>query len=623
MTISQPQSGSSYSAILETEPRKNSATLKELARYLWPKGRTDLRRRVVLAMLFLIAAKLINVTVPFLLKHAVDNLSSTTNGNEQALYAAICFVVAYAIARVMVQVFGEARDFVFAKVSQHTQRVLGLQTFQHLHGLSLAFHLDRQTGGLSRVIERGTRGVQSVLSFLLFNILPTFFEVGLVSVILIMTFGRQFAIVTTLTIAVYVGYTLLVTNWRIQFRRTMNQRDSEANTKAVDSLLNYETVKYFVNEDHEYHRFDQALAGYQTAAVKSQTSLSILNIGQGTIVAVGQVGVMILAARGVAAHEMTIGDFVLVNTYLMQLYIPLNMLGIVYRETKQGLLDMEKMFELLHVHQQIKDQPNAPELTPGNGEIVFDHVSFAYQADRQILHNVSFRVPCGHKVAIVGPSGAGKSTIARLLFRFYDVTDGNIRIDGQDIREVQQKSLRAAIGIVPQDTVLFNDTIGYNIGYGRPDAPKEDMLEAAHLARIETFVNSLPKGFDSMVGERGLKLSGGEKQRVAIARTILKRPRILLFDEATSALDTRTEREIQTSLTEVSRNRTTLVIAHRLSTIVDADEILVLKAGHIIERGSHQQLLALNGEYREMWLRQAEAREAFEKLEEAGFRSPD
>ncbi len=603
-----------FDAIKESDERKEHwATLKELSSYLWPKTRPDLRVRVVLALVFLLAAKGINVYVPYILKRAVDELAPA-DGKEIALAAVLGLILAYAVARLLSQAFGELRDLVFARVSQHTQRVIGLQTFEHLHSLSLSFHLDRQTGGLSRVIERGTRGIQTVLSFMLFNILPTLLEVGLVAIILWAAFGWPFALVTFITIAGYIGFTLAITDWRVQFRRTMNQKDSEANTKAVDSLLNFETVKYFGNEEHEYKRFDSALAGYEKAAVKSQTTLSLLNIGQGAIIAVGLIAVMGLAAQGVANGKMSVGDFVLVNTYLIQLYLPLNFLGFVYRETKQSLVDMDKMFELLHVHRDVQDIEGAPDLKVSAATIEFENVSFGYTTDRQILNKISFKVAPGSTVAIVGPSGAGKSTISRLLFRFYDVNGGAIRIDGQDIREVKQKSLRRAIGIVPQDTVLFNDTIGYNIGYGNPEAGAEQIKTAAQHAKIDRFVESLSGKYESLVGERGLKLSGGEKQRVAIARTILKNPPILLFDEATSALDSHTEREIQASLHDVSKDRTTLVIAHRLSTVVDADEILVLKDGQILERGRHQQLLALKGEYASMWSRQAEAREAAEKL---------
>lgn len=607
---SSSQAKKPFDAVREADlsEAKDGRTLKELVRYLWPKDRADLRARVVFAMLCLAAAKAVNVWVPYLLKLTIDRLS--VNATPNAFWPVMGLVVAYCLARVMTQGFGELRDFLFARVSQHTQRTVGLKTFKHLHQLSLAFHLDRQTGGLSRVIERGTRGIQTVLSFMLFNILPTILEVFLVAGILWVAFGWAFAVVTFGTIVSYIAFTLTLTNWRLKFRKTMLERDSEANTKAIDSLINFETVKYFGNESHEYARYDRSLAGYEHAAVRSQTSLSLLNIGQGLIIGIGLFGVLALSAHGVTHGSMSIGDFVLVNTYLIQLYLPLNFLGFVYREIKQSLVDMEKMFELLRVESDVKDLPGATDLKVESGEVVFDRVSFSYGPDRKILKDVSFRVPPGKTVAIVGPSGAGKSTISRLLFRFYDVSNGSIRIDGQPISGVSQDSLRQAIGIVPQDTVLFNDTIGYNILYGRPKASDDEMKTAARLASIDPFIARLPQGYSTPVGERGLKLSGGEKQRVAIARTILKGPRILLFDEATSALDSRTEREIQASLREVSRERTTLVIAHRLSTVVDADEILVLREGEIVERGRHEALIAARGEYAQMWARQSEAQRA-------------
>lgn len=584
-------------------------TVRSLTRHLWPLGHPGLKTRVVLAMLSLATAKVVNVYVPFLYKDAVDALSL-----KPLVVIPLSIIVAYGLARILQQAFGELRDFLFVRVAQHAQRTIALETFQHLHGLSLAFHLDRQTGGLSRVIERGIRAIQTVLSFMLFNIMPTLLEIVLVTVILYNKFDWKFATVTFTTVGSYLLFTVLITNWRTKFRRSMNERDTEANTKAIDSLLNYETVKYFVNEEHEYKRYDQSLEQYQAEAIKSQSSLSLLNVGQGCIVGVGLVSVMGLAAQGVVDGVLTVGDFVLVNTLLIQLFIPLGFIGFVYREVSQGLIDMEKMFELLGVRAEVPDKPNAKTLQVGHSEIEFDQVSFAYNSDRQILKDVSFKIPAGHTVAIVGPSGSGKSTIARLLFRFYDVTGGAIRIGGEDLRDVTQKSLRSAIGIVPQDTVLFNDSIGYNIQYGRPSASEEEVIEAARLSQIHGFVESLPKKYKTPVGERGLKLSGGEKQRVAIARTVLKRPAILIFDEATSALDSHTEKEIQASLREVSKDRTTLVIAHRLSTIVDANEILVLKNGSIAERGRHQELLALNGEYAAMWEKQQQAREYEAKL---------
>lgn len=595
------------------EGRSHLQTARNLARHLWPQGRADLKTRVFMAMACLAAAKVIGVYTPFLYKRAVDALTP----GQQLLMVPVALVVAYGVARVFSQAFGELRDFLFARVSQHAQRTVGLSTFRHLHALSLAFHLERQTGGLSRVIERGVKGIQFVLSFMLFNILPTLLEIALVTGILAWHFGWLYASVTFVTVILYIIFSIAVTNWRLKYRRLMNQQDADANNKAVDSLLNFETVKYFGNEKHEFERYDVALAGYEREAVRSQTTLSLLNIGQGLIIGTGLIAIMWMAADGVAAGKMTVGDFVLVNTYLIQLFMPLNFLGFVYREMKQGLVDMDKMFELTAVHPAIQDTNGAPELTVSGGEVEFENVTFAYHPERPILKGVSFRVPPGKTVAIVGPSGAGKSTISRLLFRFYDVDAGTIRIDGQDTRGIRQDSLRAAIGIVPQDTVLFNDTIGYNIRYGRPSATEAEIQDAARLARIDDFISSLPDKYDARVGERGLKLSGGEKQRVAIARTILKRPAVLLFDEATSALDSRTEKEIQASLREVSINRTTLVIAHRLSTVVEADEILVLKDGLIVERGRHAELLKREGEYAQMWRRQQEAAAAEAKLKEA------
>ncbi|MEQ1724276.1 MAG: ABC transporter ATP-binding protein/permease, partial [Pseudobdellovibrio sp.] len=512
--------------------------------------------RVVVAMSFLILAKLINVYVPFLYKGAVDSLTLST-----AIILPIGIIVSYGLARILQQTFGELRDFIFVKVSQHSQRSIALSTFKHLHELSLAFHLDRQTGGLTRVIERGIRSIQTVLSFMLFNIMPTLLEIGLVTGILYVKFGTKFALITFVTVGLYVYFTFAITNWRTKFRKSMNERDTEANTKAIDSLLNFETVKYFVNEEHEYKRYDESLEQYQAEAIKSQSSLSLLNVGQGAIIGIGLISIMYLAAEGVVDKTLTVGDFVLVNTMLLQLFIPLGFLGFVYREVNQGLTDMEKMFELLEVQGDVKDKESAQVLNPNSWSVEFESVSFSYSKERQILKDVSFKIPAGKTLAIVGPSGSGKSTIARLLFRFYDVSEGAIKIGNHDLRDVTQKSLRQAIGIVPQDTVLFNDSIGYNIQYGKPDASEAQVQKAAALAQIDQFINSQAKQYKTPVGERGLKLSGGEKQRVAIARTILKDPQILLFDEATSALDSHTEKEIQSSLREVSKNRTTLVIA--------------------------------------------------------------
>jgi ATP-binding cassette, subfamily B, heavy metal transporter len=593
--------------------RNDLSTIRALLPYLWPPGETALRARVVAALGFLALAKVITVLVPLIYKQTVDALTITPT---QAMIAVpVLLLLAYGGARILSGVFSEARDIAFARVGQGAIRAVGLRVFRHLHELALRFHLDRQTGGVSRSIERGTKGIEFLLNFMLFNILPTLLEIGMVTVVLWSLYDSRFALVTFGTIAIYIAYTLGVTEWRTKFRRAMNETDQQASTKAIDSLLNFETVKYFGNEAHEAARYDQSLARYEQAAVKSKVSLAMLNMGQGAIIAVGLTAVMLMAADGVANGSLTLGDFVLVNAYLVQLYLPLNFLGFVYREIKQSLTDMEAMFRLLGENAEIKDNDDAQELRVTGGEVRFDDVHFAYDPARPILNGIGFSVPAGKSVAIVGPSGAGKSTLSRLLFRFYDVTGGTIAIDGQDIRTVTQSSLRAAIGIVPQDTVLFNDTIRYNIAYGRPGAGQDEIEQAARLARIHDFVTSLPEGYDTRVGERGLKLSGGEKQRVAIARTILKAPAILLFDEATSALDTHTEKEIQASLREVSKDRTTIVIAHRLSTVVDADEIIVLDKGHIAERGRHAELIALGGRYADMWRKQQEAALLQQRLE--------
>ncbi|HTR82957.1 MAG TPA: ABC transporter ATP-binding protein/permease [Reyranella sp.] len=571
---------------------------------MWPKGEPGLRLRVVIALVLLVLAKVANVYVPLLYKHAIDALGSA---QAQVVTVPIVLILAYGLARVAAQALGEVRDAIFAPVAQRAIRNLALEVFGHLHALSLRFHLERQTGGLSRVIERGTQGMEFLIRFTTFNILPTLLEILMVGAILWRLYDWRFMAVTLGVIAGYIVFTITLSEWRIKFVRRMNDADTEANARAIDSLLNYETVKYFGNEAHEARRYDVGRRRYENAAIRSSRTLSLLNIGQGGIIAIGLAVVMILAAQGVVQHTMTVGDFVAVNAFLLQLYAPLNMLGFAYREIRSALVSMERMFGLLEVQAEVADRPGAPPLVVSGGEIVFDHVDFHYEKARPILHDVSFRVPPGDTVAIVGSSGAGKSTVSRILFRFYDVAAGQVRIDGQDIRGVTQSSLRAAIGVVPQDTVLFNDTIYYNICYGRPDCTREEVEQAARLARIHDFIMALPLGYDSMVGERGLKLSGGEKQRVAIARTILKNPHILLFDEATSALDTRTEQEIQRSLEEVSRGRTTVVIAHRLSTIIHADEIVVLDRGRVAERGRHAELLATNGLYADMWRRQQEA----------------
>ncbi|RED50982.1 ABCB family ABC transporter ATP-binding protein/permease [Aestuariispira insulae] len=586
------------------EKRRNQwKTLMTLLPYLWPRNKPGIRLRVTLALFCLALAKVTNVTVPVIFKDVVDAL----DGEQAILALPVALLLAYGLARLMTVVFQEMREALFAKVKMRALRVVALQTFQHLHSLSLRFHMDRQTGGLSRAIDRGVKGIEFLLNFTLFNILPTLLEIFMVCGLLWAFFDFWFALVTFVTIGSYIAFTMLVTEWRLKFRRQMNDKDNEANTKAIDSLLNFETVKYFGNEDHEAQRFDRAMRGYEKAAITSTVSLSAVNIGQGGIIAAGLVILMMMAGQGVIEGTMTLGDFVMVNTYLIQLYLPLNFLGFVYRQIRQSLTDMEDMFELLRVSQEVSDNENATSLNVNGAELRFEQVSFGYDPRRPILKDVSFKVPAGGSIAIVGPSGAGKSTISRLLFRFYDADQGAITIDQQNLRDVTQKSLRQAIGIVPQDTVLFNDTIFYNIAYGRPGANREEVEHAAKLASIHEFILSLPEGYDTVVGERGLKLSGGEKQRVAIARTILKQPAILLFDEATSALDTATEREIQMSLKEVSRGRTTLMIAHRLSTVVDADQILVLSNGQVVESGRHPDLIAQDGLYAQMWTRQQEA----------------
>jgi ATP-binding cassette subfamily B protein len=593
---------------VSAEGRNAARTLVNMLPRLWPKGRADLRLRVVFAMLALVAAKGVTVYIPFLYKRAVDALSPETVA-AAVVIVPVMLIIAYGVGRILMIALAQLRDAIFAKVGQNAVRELAVETFRHMHALSLRFHLERRTGGLSRVIERGTKGIDFLLRFSLFNIVPTIIELVLVCVILAYAFDIWYSVVTAATVIVYMVFTFVVTEWRTRFRREMNDLDTEANTKAVDSLLNYETVKYFGNEEHETRRFDRSMTGYERAAIRTATSLSLLNTGQTLIFSAGLTALMLMAANGIAQGVLTVGSFVMINTYLIQLYQPLNLLGTVYREIRQALIDMETMFDLLQVPAEIRDKPGARALDVAGGEVVFDDVSFYYDSDRRILDGVSFRVPPGGTLAIVGPSGAGKSTIARILFRFYDISGGAVRIDGQDIRDVRQDSLRAAIGMVPQDTVLFNDTIRYNIRYGRPDATDEEVHEAAELAQIGRFIEALPQGYETRVGERGLKLSGGEKQRVAIARTILKNPPILLLDEATSALDTHTEKEIQTALKSISRNRTTLVIAHRLSTVVDADEILVLDKGRVVERGRHEDLLARNGAYAAMWNRQRESEE--------------
>ncbi len=577
----------------ETSARRDLNALRSLFPYLW-----RYRGRVILAFGLLILAKVANVSVPLVLKQIIDALDVSQN---PMVVLPTALILAYGTLRLAASLFGELRDAVFAKVTQGAIRSIAVEVFRHLHELSLRFHLERKTGGVSRDIERGTRGLGFLLNFMVFNIIPTLVEIGLVIGILLLNYDAWFGIITFASIAAYITYTLVVTEWRMKFRRTMNEMDSRANTRAIDSLLNYETVKYFGNEAFETRRYGEQMAQWEQAAIKNQTSLSALNFGQGAIIATGMTLLIYLAAQRVTTGEMTLGDLVLVNAFLLQLYMPLNFLGFVYREIKHSLADLEKMFGLLEKHAEITDKPGAPDLMVEGGEIRFEKVDFGYTPERQILFGVDFTVPAGKKVAVVGHSGAGKSTLSRLLFRFYDVTGGRILIDGQDIREVTQHSLRAAIGIVPQDTVLFNDTIYYNIAYGNPEADREAVLEAARMAHLDHFIDSLPEGYETLVGERGLKLSGGEKQRIAIARALLKRPKIMVFDEATSSLDSKSEQAILQTLREAASSCTTLVIAHRLSTIVDADKILVMDQGRIVERGTHRELLAKQGIYAHMW----------------------
>ncbi len=613
----------SQQASRQTGEQSTLKTLRNLWPYIWPSERADLKRRVLIAMVAMALAKVVTVLVPYLYKWAVDALDVDVdaNPNELALVVSVAtpvvIIVAYAMGRIMVIGLNEFRNALFASVGQYAVRRLAHRTFVHMHELSLRFHVSRRTGGLSRIIERGTKGIETIVRFTILNSIPTIIEFSLMALIFVWYFGWRYLFVLIAMITLYVWFTVVASNWRIGIRRAMNTSDTEANSKAIDSLLNFETVKYFGNEAMEARRFDTSMAAYENAATRSWTSLAWLNVGQTVIFTAGMALCMIFAARSVLARELTLGDFVMLNALLMQLYQPLNFIGFVYREIRQGLTDIETMFALLDERPEIRDAENAQPLSVTQGAICFKDVHFCYDPDREILKGVSFEVPAGHKVAIVGPSGAGKSTISRILFRFYDIAGGLVTIDGQDIRQVTQKSLRAAIGMVPQDTVLFNDTIAYNIRYGRTDATPEAVAEAAALAQINTFIERLPGGYETLVGERGLKLSGGEKQRVAIARTILKGPPILVLDEATSALDSFTEQEIQQALDAVSRDRTTLVIAHRLSTVIAADKIIVLSDGQIVEEGTHTALLEKDGLYAGMWNRQREAEEAREKLREA------
>ena len=594
-----PISASAAPAAPPPERRSDWATLQRLFPYLW-----RYKWRVMAALAFRVGAKLANVGVPVLLKNLVDSLTLKPGGASALLVVPVALLLAYGMLRLMTSLFAEARELIFAKATEGASRSIALEVFRHLHSMSLRFHLERQTGGMTRDIERGTKGVHSLISYSLYSIIPTLIEVVLVLTLLAVKYDIWFAVITGTALVLYIVFTVTVTEWRTQFRKEMNTLDSSAHSRAVDSLLNFETVKYFNNEDFEARRYDDHLERYRKAAIKSQRTLSLLNAGQQSIIAVGLVAMLWRATQGVVDGRMTLGDLVMVNAFMIQLYIPLGFLGVLYREIKQSLTDLEKMFTLLEREREVADAPGAqPLVLPGAPAVRFENVRFSYEPARPILHGISFEIPAGKTVAVVGPSGAGKSTLARLLFRFYDVDAGagGIRIDGHDIRDVTQSSLRQAIGIVPQDTVLFNDTVEYNIAYGRPGATREEVEAAARAARIHDFIVSTPGGYDTTVGERGLKLSGGEKQRVAIARTLLKNPPILIFDEATSALDSANERAIQAELTSVAQDKTTLVVAHRLSTVVDAHEILVMEQGHIVERGTHVQLLAQGGRYARMW----------------------
>ncbi|MEL7460773.1 MAG: ABC transporter ATP-binding protein/permease [Pseudomonadota bacterium] len=593
------------------ERRSGLRTIKKVAPYLWPEGNTRLRAQVVLAMAALVLSKIVAVTTPLFLAQAVDTLSGTSQSPAWMLGAgAIGLTVAYGLARLMNVGFQQLRDAFFAAVGQRALRQLALETFTHIHRLSLRYHITRKTGGLSRIIERGVKGVEFLLRFMLFSIGPLILELIMIGAVLAVVFDVTYLAIVAGTVAVYIWFTFKVTEWRVRIRREMNRQDTDANQKAIDSLLNFETVKYFGAEAREASRYDSAMRGYEAAALKTSYSLAFLNFGQSMLITLGLVAVMVLAVMGVSNGTLTVGEFVLVNAYMLQITLPLNFLGSVYREIRQALVDMGEMFDLLEQPQEVTDKPGAPDIKVTGGEVMFDDIVFGYEDARPILKGVSIAVPAGQTVAIVGPSGSGKSTIGRLLFRFYDVAAGSLKIDGQDVRDVTQDSLHAVIGVVPQDTVLFNDTIRYNIAYGRPDASFDDIMGAAKAAKIDDFIESLPDGYETTVGERGLKLSGGEKQRVGIARTLLKNPPVLLLDEATSALDTETEAAIQGELKAMGEGRTVITIAHRLSTIADADRIVVLEAGRIVEEGSHDALLARNGRYAQLWHRQAAEDEA-------------
>ena len=603
-------SSESFSA--DSERRSGLRTIRKVGPYLWPEGRTDIKIRVVLAMIALVIGKVATVAIPALFGATVDSMAPE-EGTRSTAYlligSSVGLVIAYGAMRVASVGFNQLRDAVFARVGQRALRMLALETFQHIHALSLRFHITRKTGGLSRIIERGVKGVEFLLRFLLFSMGPLALELAMVCGIFAFAFGPGYLLVVVVTIALYVWFTFAVTEWRVKIRKKMNEEDTAANQKAIDSLLNFETVKYFGAERREAERYDQSMQAYQKAAISTALSLAGLNFGQAAIITVGLVTVMVMGALEVAAGTFTVGQFVMINAYMVQITMPLNFLGTVYREIRQSLVDMGDMFDLLEVDAEIADKPGAKPLVVSGGEIVFDGVKFGYDPDRYILKGLDLTVHAGQTVAVVGPSGSGKSTIGRLLFRFYDVAGGALRIDGQDVREVTQESLRKAIGVVPQDTVLFNDTIGYNIAYGRPEASRDEVIAAARAAQIHDFIASLPQGYDTTVGERGLKLSGGEKQRVGIARTILKNPPILLLDEATSALDSETEQEILGSLREMGEGRTVITIAHRLSTVVHADQIVVLENGEVVERGTHDGLLAKGGRYAALWARQAADRE--------------